>query len=113
MDERIRILNVVQLVTTFLLCVFVFYAQTREQTLRGGIHVATIKKTTNTLNKNLTQETNKQCLNENELQRNIDHYEQIYIVMPPKAGGSSMTAFARMCSGEAAVFQGEFNHPTL
>ena len=53
------------------------------------------------------------CLNENEFKRNIDHHEQIFIVMPPKAGGSSLIGFARMCCGDAAVFQNQLHVPTL
>ena len=53
------------------------------------------------------------CLNKNEFKRNIDDHEQIFIVMPPKAGGSSMIDFARSCYGKAAIYQGELKVPTL
>lgn len=116
-------------VSTLLLGAFVIFAQSkRQQTLvvRGGStttstsisNSSTTSSTSNTSAtiSNHTQTTkhgNSMCLNKNEFKRNIDHHEQIFVVMPPKAGGSSLTIFAKSCYGEAAVYQDELHTPNL
>lgn len=50
---------------------------------------------------------NSMCLKDHELKANIDNYGQIFVVMPPKAGGTSMNGFARRCLGNTALFQNE------
>ncbi|GFH61660.1 predicted protein [Chaetoceros tenuissimus] len=102
-------------VITFLLGVFVIYAQSKGQTLRGTTtFVGTTTSTSSMNNLTLTRhDDNSMCLNKNEFKRNVDDHEHIFIVMPPKAGGSSLIDFARSCYGNTADFQLEFQVPTL
>ena len=54
-------------------------------------------------------EPNSKCLNKTEFEGNIDNYDQVYVIMPAKAGGRSLKTFAEDCSGNAAYFQDQFN----
>ena len=99
-------------VSTLLLGAFVIFAQSKRQTLvlRFGTTSTSSSTTTTTSSSTLlevpvrdaigsqntsatisnhtqTKHGNSMCLNKNDFKRNIEDHEQIFIVMPPKAGG--------------------------
>lgn len=92
----------------FLLLIFIIFPQSspsNRTTFRYGLkdsQLANIQyHTGNTFSRNQTKHEDVMCFKENEVKTNIDEKDQIFIVMPQKAGGTAMREFARKCYGGA------------